>query len=117
MGIYLLKVNNRNTRTWCEIYSKLTTETPTSFWTYLTPCSSVSIVNFEHVIADWVSPIVFTGVITDATVVLIGESSKVSVVLATPNKFLFAGVEGAEPTAVDCPTTSLVKRTFVGDIK
>ena len=30
-GIYLLKVNNRNTR----------------------PCSSVSIVNFEHVIAGW----------------------------------------------------------------
>ena len=34
-GIYLLKVNNRNTRT------------------YFTPCSSVSIVYFEHVIAGW----------------------------------------------------------------
>ena len=37
-GIYLLKVNNRNIRTRCEIY--------------FTPCSSVSIVNFEHVIAN-----------------------------------------------------------------
>ena len=33
-GIYMLKVNNRNTRT-----------------KYFTPCSSASIVNFEHVIA------------------------------------------------------------------
>ena len=37
----LFKVNNRNTCTRCEIYSKLT------------PCSKVSIVNFEHVIAGW----------------------------------------------------------------
>ena len=27
-GIYLLKVNNRNTRTGCEICSKLTIKTP-----------------------------------------------------------------------------------------
>ena len=27
-GIYLLKVNNENTRTICEIYSKLTIKTP-----------------------------------------------------------------------------------------
>ena len=44
-GIYLLKVNNRNTRTRCEICSKIT------IVTYFTPCSSASIVNFEHVIA------------------------------------------------------------------
>ena len=44
VGIYLLKVNNRNTRKTCEICSKL-----------FTPCSSVSIVNFEHVIAGWVN--------------------------------------------------------------
>ena len=35
-GIYLLKVNNRNTRTSCEICSKLTIKTPerclASFW-------------------------------------------------------------------------------------
>ena len=43
-GIYLLKVNNRNTRTRFEICSKLTIKTP---------CSSVSIINFEHVIAGW----------------------------------------------------------------
>ena len=48
--IYLLKVDNRNTRKRCEICSKLTIKTPdTSF----TPYSSVSIVNFEHVIAGW----------------------------------------------------------------
>ena len=27
-GIYMFKVNNRNTRTRCEIYSKLTIKTP-----------------------------------------------------------------------------------------
>ena len=36
-GIYLLKVNNRNTRTRCEICSKLTIKT------------GVFIVNFEHI--------------------------------------------------------------------
>ena len=40
----MFKVNNRNTRTRCEICSKLT----------ITPCSSVSIVNFEQVNAGWV---------------------------------------------------------------
>ena len=45
VGIYLLKVNNRNTRTRCEICSKLTIKT------YFTLGSSVSIANFEHVIA------------------------------------------------------------------
>ena len=46
-GIYLLKVNNRNTRTRCEICLKLTIKIKI-------PCSSVSIVNFEHAIAGWV---------------------------------------------------------------
>ena len=41
-GNYMFKFNNRNTRTMCEIYSKLT------------PCSSVSIVNFEQANAGWV---------------------------------------------------------------
>ena len=47
-GIYLLKVNNKNTRTRCEVCSKLV-----NFEQYFTPCCSVSIVNFEHVIAGW----------------------------------------------------------------
>ena len=47
---YLLKVSNRNTRTRSEICSKLARKTP---WTNSTPCSSVSIVNFKHIIADW----------------------------------------------------------------
>ena len=39
----MFKVNNKDTRT-----------TPVvSFWCLSTPCSSVSIVNFEHVIASW----------------------------------------------------------------
>ena len=59
----MFKVNNRNTRTGCEICSKLTIKTPEQrqgvvlvsvllFLTYFTPCSSVYIVNFELVNAD-----------------------------------------------------------------
>ena len=44
---YLLKVNNRNTKTMREICSKLTIKIPE-----LTP---IVIVNFEHVIAGWVA--------------------------------------------------------------
>ena len=51
-GNYIFKVNNKNTRTRCEICSKLTIKIPEQ--TYLTPSSGVSIVNFEHVIAGWV---------------------------------------------------------------
>ena len=44
-GNYIFKVNNRNTRTRCEICSKLTIKTPERRqWR----CSSV-IVNFEHI--------------------------------------------------------------------
>ena len=46
VDIYLLKVNNRNNRTRSEICPKLTL-------TYFTHCSSVFIVNFEHVNAGW----------------------------------------------------------------
>ena len=50
-GIYMFKVNNRNTRTSCEIRSKLTIKTPEQRqWSR----SGVFIVNFEHVIAGWV---------------------------------------------------------------
>ena len=42
----MFKINNRNTRTRRELRSKLTIETP--------DISSVSIINFEHVIAGWV---------------------------------------------------------------
>ena len=46
----MFKVNNKDTRTtpltsfWC-LYCQ--------FWTYFTPCSCVSIVNFEQVNAKW----------------------------------------------------------------
>ena len=40
-GVYQLKVNNRNTRTRYEICS------------YFTPCSNVSVFNFEQVNAGW----------------------------------------------------------------
>ena len=45
-GIYLLKVNNRNSRTRCEICSKLTIKTPKQRqWCR----SGVFVVNFEHI--------------------------------------------------------------------
>ena len=50
VGIYLLTVNNRNARTRYEICSQLTIKTSER---YFIPCSIVSIINFEHVIADW----------------------------------------------------------------
>ena len=40
---YMFKVNSRNTRTRCELCSKLTIKT------HFTPCSSVSIINLEQV--------------------------------------------------------------------
>ena len=56
-GIYLLKVNNKNTRARCEICSKLTKRhvlvSLSLTWTYFTPCSIAFIVNFEQVNADW----------------------------------------------------------------
>ena len=45
-GIFLLKVNNRNSRARCEICSKLTIKTPERrLWRRY----SVFIVNFEHI--------------------------------------------------------------------
>ena len=44
-GIYLFKVNNRNTRTRCEICSKLTNTPERRQWRR----SGVFIVNFEHI--------------------------------------------------------------------
>ena len=68
-GIYLLKVGNRNARTRYEICSELTIKTPTRrqwrrFGVFMfkfehISCSSVSIVNFEHVIAGWDVPFLF----------------------------------------------------------
>ena len=62
-SIYLLKVSNRNIRTRCEICSKLPVKPLESFWClycwlwkYVTPCSSIFIINFEHVIACWELP-------------------------------------------------------------
>ena len=44
VGNYMFKVNNRITRTSCEICSKLTIKTP---------CYNVSVVNFEQVNGGW----------------------------------------------------------------
>ena len=57
---FMFKVNNINTIRRCEICSKLTIKIPerhlwylySQLWTYFTPCSSVSIVNFEQVNAE-----------------------------------------------------------------
>ena len=60
--IDLLNVNNRNTKIRCKICSKSTTKTSEQrqwhcwLWTYFTTCSTVSIVNFEHVITGWFLP-------------------------------------------------------------
>ena len=50
-GNYMLKVNNRNSRTRCEICSKLTIELPEQ-------SPSVSIFNFEHVIVGWENSVI-----------------------------------------------------------
>ena len=47
VGIYLLKVNNRDTRTRCEICSKLTIKTPERLHWRL---SAVFIGNVEHIL-------------------------------------------------------------------
>ena len=47
VGIYIFKVNKRNTRTRCELCSKLTIKTPERrHWRR----SGVIIVNFEHIL-------------------------------------------------------------------
>ena len=45
-GIYLLRVNNRNTRKKCELCLKLAIKTPERCHWH---CSGVFIVNFEHI--------------------------------------------------------------------
>ena len=45
VGIYLLKFNDRNPRTRCEICSKLTIKAPERQWRR----SGVFVVNFEHI--------------------------------------------------------------------
>ena len=50
----MFKVNNKNTRKRCEICSKLAVRS-TSLTSISNLFSSVSIVNFEEVIADWIS--------------------------------------------------------------
>ena len=53
----MFKVNNRNSRTRCEIFSKLTIKKPERrHWCRF----GVFIVNFEHVIAGWEVYFVFT---------------------------------------------------------
>ena len=47
-GIYLFKVNNRNTRTMCEICSKLTIKTPEWQWLHIIDQNDI-IVNLEKI--------------------------------------------------------------------
>ena len=49
----MFKVNNRNTRTRCEICSELTIKTPGRRQWRVFYCSSVSFVNFEQVNPGW----------------------------------------------------------------
>ena len=67
-GIYMFKVNNKNTRTRFKIRSKFT------------PCSGTSIVNFEHVIADWISTLTYLQI-----------ASTYNIFTFTQNRSLFVG--------------------------
>ena len=64
-GIYLIKVSNKNTKTGCEICSKLTLKTVEQWqcqsggffcylWTIFTQCSNIFIVEFEQADDNWV---------------------------------------------------------------
>ena len=46
----MFKVHNKDTRCRSGVFI-------VNFGKYLTPCSTVSIVNFKHVIADWKNPV------------------------------------------------------------
>ena len=70
-GNCMFKVNDRNTRTRCDICSKLTIKTPERCqWcrrcvllltlNIVTPCSSVSIVNFEQANTGWVTTVKYS---------------------------------------------------------
>ena len=52
-GIYLFKVNNRKTRTMCEICSKLTTKIPERRQWRRRTLFCVSIVDFVQVNTEW----------------------------------------------------------------
>ena len=58
----MFKVNNKNTRTFPaeQLHLLRSGVLIVILWTYLTPCSSVFIVNFEHVIAGCVIMIIYT---------------------------------------------------------
>ena len=64
-GNYTSRVNNQNTRTRCEMCSKLVSYCQR--WTYFTPCSSVFIVNFEQANANWKVPFDATTLYTSIT--------------------------------------------------
>ena len=62
-GIYLLKVSNRNTRTSCEICSRLTIKIPERRYRrffvnfeHMSHLALLFVVNFEHVISSWAEP-------------------------------------------------------------
>ena len=52
----MFKVSNKDTRTTPKVNNKDTRMSLLLTLTYFTPCSSVSIVNFEQVNASWVTP-------------------------------------------------------------
>ena len=71
-GIYLLKANKRNTRTRCEICSKLTIKT--LYRTYFTLCFRVSIANFEQVNDGWDVAWLYHAALKVSTRVFSGEN-------------------------------------------
>ena len=83
IGIHLLKINNRNTRTRCEICSKLTIKTPERrHWRR----SGVFIVNFEH-ISD---PVLVFLLLTLSMYMPIGSFNSIfwqGIIMVTDNRF------------------------------
>ena len=93
-GIYLVKVNKRNTRTRCEICSKVTKKTPEGrHWRHFV----VFVVNFEHVIAgcedQWNENILYQKILhtflTEVTIYKIQKLiSKLQKVIPCCSKFI-----------------------------
>ena len=52
-NIYLIKVSNRSTRKWCEIWSELTRKTQKRDVNDVVNISIVSFADFEHVNGSW----------------------------------------------------------------
>ena len=70
-------------------------------WTYLTLCSTVSIVNFEHVTADW----------EISFVCYIVSSTQNTRIFSRPLVFIFRSKFKNQSIMLDIPTLTVPQRT------